>query len=184
MSLLKDVLALFRGNVICIMRKLLYGSRFSYYPFIRLFAKAEIRIRKKGIVHIGKNAKIDSYAILACNGGKIFIGNRVGIGRNNVVVSQKDISIGDGTILGPNVLIYDHDHLFDCKTGVKIDQYSQEAVSIGKNCWIGANTIILKGTVIGDNCLIAAGSVIKGNYPSGSKIVQKRNTFLLGGNEL
>lgn len=40
--------------------------------------------------------------------------------------------------------------------------------------WIGANTVILRGTVIGRDCVVGAGSVLKGVYPAGSVIVQKR----------
>lgn len=40
-------------------------------------------------------------------------------------------------------------------------------VTIGDNCFIGMNTVILKGTTIGDNTIIGAGSVVTGGgYPS------------------
>ena len=48
-------------------------------------------------------------------------------------------------------------------------------VIIGKNCWIGAGTIILKGSQIGDNCVVGAGCVLKGNYADDSLIIQKRD---------
>ena len=41
-------------------------------------------------------------------------------------------------------------------------------ISIGNNCFIGYNTVILKNTEIGDNCIIGARSVVKGNIPSGT----------------
>lgn len=39
-------------------------------------------------------------------------------------------------------------------------------VSIGNNCFIGYDAIILKDTYIGDNVIIGAGAVVKGNIPS------------------
>jgi acetyltransferase-like isoleucine patch superfamily enzyme len=39
-------------------------------------------------------------------------------------------------------------------------------VSIGRNVWIGANCVILPGTVIGDNAVIAAGAVVRGIVPA------------------
>ena len=103
----------------------------------------------------------------------------VSLGNNNVVVCHECIIIGKDTITGPNVFIYDHDHVFDYKNGVKKREYTTEAVYIGKNCWIGANTVILKGTMIGDRCVIGAGSVIKGKYADGTVIIQKRDEYTI-----
>lgn len=52
-------------------------------------------------------------------------------------------------------------------------------MNIGKNCWIGANTVILRGTTIGDNSVIGAGCVLKGEYPAGAIIIQKRETTII-----
>jgi acetyltransferase-like isoleucine patch superfamily enzyme len=39
-------------------------------------------------------------------------------------------------------------------------------VVIGNDVFIGANSIILKGTTIGDRAIIGAGSVVSGNIPA------------------
>ena len=39
-------------------------------------------------------------------------------------------------------------------------------IMIGKNCFIGCNSIILKGVTIGDNCTIGAGSVVTKSIPA------------------
>jgi len=44
-------------------------------------------------------------------------------------------------------------------------------ISIGDDCWMGANTTVLKGARIGDGCIIATGAVVlAGEYPSRSLI--------------
>jgi len=49
---------------------------------------------------------------------------------------------------------------------------SSGKVVIGDNCFIGMNSIILKGTKIGNNCIVGAGSVLTGKeYPDNSVIV-------------
>ena len=37
-------------------------------------------------------------------------------------------------------------------------------ITIGKNCFIGCNSIILKGTVLGDGCVVGAGAVVCGKF--------------------
>ncbi len=39
-------------------------------------------------------------------------------------------------------------------------------IHIGKNCWIGAGSLILPGVTIGDNTVIGAGSVVTKDIPS------------------
>ncbi|MEO8199502.1 MAG: DapH/DapD/GlmU-related protein [Gemmatimonadota bacterium] len=41
-------------------------------------------------------------------------------------------------------------------------------VIIGTNCWIGLNSIILRGVTIGDNSIVAAGSVVTKSVPPNS----------------
>ena len=43
-------------------------------------------------------------------------------------------------------------------------------VIIGKNCFIGCNSIILKGTVLGDGCVVGAGAVVCGKFDDNSVI--------------
>ncbi|UHA57884.1 hypothetical protein KDJ21_013390 [Metabacillus litoralis] len=47
-------------------------------------------------------------------------------------------------------------------------------MTIGENVWIGSNVVILRDTHIGDNVVIAAGSVVKGNVPSNTIYLNKR----------
>lgn len=39
-------------------------------------------------------------------------------------------------------------------------------VIIGKDCFVGCNTLILKGSKIGDGSVVGAGSVVAGIFPS------------------
>ena len=38
-------------------------------------------------------------------------------------------------------------------------------VIIGNNCWIGSNSLILKGVQLGDNSIVGAGSVVTKSFP-------------------
>ena len=72
-------------------------------------------------------------------------------------------------------MVYDHDHDFRAEGGVKSMQYKSSPIKIGNNVWIGANSIILRGTVIGDNAVIGAGSIVKGEVPVGELFIQKKH---------
>jgi acetyltransferase-like isoleucine patch superfamily enzyme len=39
------------------------------------------------------------------------------------------------------------------------------SIIVGKNCWIGNNTTILKNSKIGDNSIVAVGAVVSGVFP-------------------
>lgn len=145
-------------------------------PVISLVSPhTEITMDNGAELRIGRNFKMrDGAKIRVRKGGKCIIGNNTSINSNNMIVCHMRIEIGDNCQFSPNVQIYDHDHDFRDSGGLKAMKYKTGAVKIGNNVWIGANTVILRGTEIGDDCVVGAGSVIKGIFPSGSVIVQKR----------
>lgn len=74
------------------------------------------------------------------------------------------IKIGKNTLIGPRVLIHTVDHViknFNIEQNVeRINRIEGKKVVIGDDVWIGANVIILKGSIIPDKCVIGAGTVI------------------------
>lgn len=177
--MIRNVFSLLLGNIICIVTKICHWKRFQYHSFLRLNKRVKIRIDKNSILKFNKGILIESNTVISVtDGGYLAIGSMVGINRNSMIMCHESIIIGDNTIMGPGVYIYDHDHIFDSNHGVKRNEYVASPIKIGKNCWIGAGTIILRGSTIGNNCLIAAGSVVKGNFPDGSVIIQKREEII------
>lgn len=95
-----------------------------------------------------------------CDGGMISIGNGAFFNNNCSLNSMASISIGDDTLFGENVKVYDHDHVINPDGTISKNQFHIAPVSIGKNCWIGSNATILKGVTICDSVVIGAGAVI------------------------
>ena len=132
------------------------------------------------MIIIGKKFKMrDGAKIRVRKGAVCIIGNNSSINSNNMIACHERIEIGDDVQLSPNVQIYDHDHDFRAEGGVKAGKFKTAPVKIGNNVWIGANTVILRGTEIGENCVIGAGCVVKGIIPSNSIVIDNRNQEIL-----
>jgi len=100
------------------------------------------------------------------------IGNRVGIS-GATIYARSGIEIGDYTNIGGNVKILDNDfHPVESEARMLDDknQIGAAPIYIGRNCFIGCNVIILKGSNLGDNCVVGAGAVVSGTFESGCVI--------------
>ena len=179
----------FLGNVISVVfsfvrffcMKLLHWNSFYYHPIERVSPNVIVTVGRKSRMELGDKVRIHSFSrIIAVAGGKLRIGANCKFNYHCVVVCRDDIEIASGVEFGPNVLIYDHDHDFRAPGGLKAGKFKTGSVRIGENSWIGANTIILRDTIIGSNCVIAAGSVVKGNIPDNTILVQKRENNFIG----
>lgn len=133
-----------------------------------------IVVKKSSEVHLGKRVVSDGrLTIIVEREGRLEIGDRVYFNENMMISCIEHVSIGANCLFGPHVCIYDSNHEYDAKTGVKATSKTA-SVSIGSGCWIGANTVILKGTTIGNNCVIGAGCVISGHIPDGCVVTMER----------
>lgn len=156
----------------------MFKSNLSIGAHFRMLKNSELRVYSGAKCAIGNEVKVDFNTVISVTkNANLNLSDNVGIGSNSMIVCHKNISIGENTILGPNVYIYDHDHKFSNERIMR-KEYNIGEVNIGKNCWIGTGCIILKGTTIGDNCVIGAGTLLKGNYPPGSIIMNKRENIV------
>lgn len=101
-------------------------------------------------------------------GGTISIGDHTGMSAT-AISSRAGVTIGRHCNIGGNVRIFDHDfHALDAEVrrGPRgCEDCARKPVSIGDDVFIGANSILLKGTRIGDRSIIGAGSVVSGIIP-------------------
>lgn len=174
----RNAVAVFRGILFQLLSATFRRSSIKCGKMLAKYKKSYVYIDKRGGgLFIGKYVKLmDDSVIAVRKTGRLNIEDGVSIGRWNSLVCHDNIHIGKNTILGPNVLIYDHDHVFNGGNGVEKKKFTTAPIEIGDNCWIGANVVILKGTKIGNRCVVGAGCVLKGNYPDDSIIIQKRET--------
>ncbi|MBT2694471.1 acyltransferase [Bacillus sp. ISL-55] len=157
-----------------LMVKIIYKDKISLQTSYTINWRTEIKAIGNGKILIGKNLHTRDGCSITSS-ANLSIGNKVFFNRNCIIACRNNIKIGDGCAFGPNVCIYDHDHSFSSE-GMIPGEYKYDNVIIGKNCWIGAGAIILKGTTIGDNCVIGAGAIIKGNIPNNSLAITEKFT--------
>ena len=160
------------------LRKVCRPGSISFHLVERITPNVEINIGRGGKLVLGNRVRVHRNTKISVSGGaRLSIGDNTAVNRSCGFYAMEEISIGEGSEFGPGVLIYDHDHQFR-GGGLKHDRFLTSPVSIGNRVWIGANCIILRGTVIGDGCVIGAGTVVKGNIPENSLVYQERNLVI------
>lgn len=99
-------------------------------------------------------------------GDRIKLGTNFYANHHCVLLDGGGISIGDHVMLGPNVHIYSTSHPIDAaqrQQGMML----AAPVTLGNNCWIGGNSVIMPGVTLGEACVIGAGSVVTRSIPAG-----------------
>lgn len=113
-----------------------------------------------------------------CTYGKhIRVGSNVTINMNCTFLDSNLITIGDRTLIAPDVKIYCGEHSIDASKrfgtrddGTKYLISTTRPVSIGSDCWIGGNVTILPGVTIGNNVIVAAGAVVVHDVPDNTLV--------------
>lgn len=96
-------------------------------------------------------------------GKNISIGKDVFINSGCHFQDQGGITIGDGSLIGHNVVLATINHSL-LPSEKRKNYYAP--ITIGKNVWIGSNATILQGVTIGEWAVVAAGAVITKDVPS------------------
>ncbi len=95
-------------------------------------------------------------------GKNITIGKDVFINSGCHFQDQGGITIGDGSLIGHNVVLATINHDLNPNNDRK-NHYLP--INIGTRVWIGSNATILPGVSIGDWAVVAAGAVVTKNVP-------------------
>lgn len=95
-------------------------------------------------------------------GKNIHIGKNVFLNMGCKFQDQGGIYIGDGALIGHNVVLATLNHAMSpSRRGTMVPA----PIRIGKNVWIGSNATILPGVTIGDGAIVAAGAVVTRDVP-------------------
>lgn len=149
---------------------------------------ADIRIGLNSTLLAGNSLKIESGVKLVVNGkwqignnvvfctnsqlasreagyfGNLVIGNCSEIGDNTIVDVSSDVIIGNDVSIGPNCILYTHNHLYsDKRVAAWKGGVIASPIIIEDGAWVASGVTILPGVRIGKRTVVAAGAVVTNN---------------------
>ena len=155
---------------------IIYGGLFkSLGP--RSFLMRPFRLDGSGDIEIAAETVIQRGGWLYCEGingipAVLRFGKGCILGQNNHIAAVREVIFGEYVLTANNVYISDNLHGYEDVSRPVMHQSVRfkGAVSIGDGTWIGENACII-GAKIGKNCVIGANSVVTHNVPDFSVVV-------------
>lgn len=102
-------------------------------------------------------------------GENIHFGKDVFVNSSTYFMDGADIIVGDHVFIGPYCGFYTANHPLQYESRNRGLEQALP-ISIGDNCWFGANVSVMPGVTIRNGCVIAAGAVITKDMPENSLI--------------
>ncbi len=170
----KNIRALITHSV-QLLRPFLFSSSLNYIH--KKFKNVKFVIDNGCSIEIGDNVRFRHFnSIIIKNHGELTIGNNCFFNSYTSINCLDSIRIGDNSIFGEGVKIYDHNHEYNFVSSERdYSNYKTGSIEIGRNCWIASNVVILAGVKIGDNVVIGAGCLIRKDVPSNSILKNKQD---------
>ena len=100
-------------------------------------------------------------------GAELMLARFVGVSGCSIVAALS-VRIGEGTIVGADVMIFDNDFhspVGEFRWGDAAPDNPRPVV-IGRGVFIGARALVLKGVSIGDRAIVGAGAVVTKDVPA------------------
>lgn len=128
-------------------------------------------VNRGGKIMLGKNVIIRPSTFLCahCSNSELQIAEDAEIGNHSTISCFNKIYVGRGVLTGPHVWIGDNNHKYENPhipikfQGVQIKK--GDRVLIDSGTWIGTNVVVVGNVRIGKNCVIGANSVVTKDIP-------------------
>lgn len=158
---------------------ILKKNKVTFTKFISLKINGYPKIFNKGLIIFNNGVRINSgfksnpiggqiyTSFLVKKDAKLIIEENVGIS-NSSIVCYKEITIGRNTLIGNDCKIYDtnfHSLEYSERMNKKDNDIISMPIKIMEGCFIGAGSLILKGTTIGKFSIVGANSVVTKSIP-------------------
>lgn len=137
-------------------------------PLARVSPLADIEDSTRGTrIEVGAHSVIDSFVKFKPAGGSgdVIIGQYVTINSGCVLYTGNGIRIGNHVAIAANCTFAPTNHAYADRDRLIREQGflpSRGGIVIEDDVWLGANIVLLDGTLIRRGCVIGAGSIVKG----------------------
>jgi len=130
---------------------------------VTIFNNGKITIHRDAVIRplCGLLTLNENSRITLCQGCEL--------GPRTYISSATEVYIGEYVLTAPNVFIGDHNHEYEnisvpiMKQGIK--KVTQGKVIIEQGTWLGTNVVVVGNVRIGRNCVIGANSVVIKDIP-------------------
>lgn len=145
----------------------------SAYGYLRLRAsispRAEVELSPN--LRLGAGTSVSSFTKIKVSDGPLVTGRNCGFGTHCFIDAGIGIQMGDHVICGPGVALIAVNYRYERLT-VPLEEQGRTSrgIRIGRNVWIGANSVVLDGSEIGDNSIVVANSLVNRRFPPNSII--------------
>lgn len=118
---------------------------------------------------VGENCIVEQ-PLFCTYGYNTTLGDNCFVNVNCRFMDSGKITIGNNVFIAPDVRLVTEEHAFDVAQRLAGLEYTHP-ISIGDNSWLCTGVIVLPGVKIGKNCIIGAGSVVTKDIPDNSLAV-------------
>jgi acetyltransferase-like isoleucine patch superfamily enzyme len=122
-------------------------------------------------VQIGDGVYIGRNTIVYCKNGDITLGDGVNISANCQIFSSNKLTLGANTVVGAFSYFLsggEYDYASSTPFAQQSGQETKGPLTIGANCWFGANVTVTDAANVGEHCVIGAGAVVVKPVPANS----------------
>jgi virginiamycin A acetyltransferase len=138
------------------------------HPSARVSPWADIEDSVRGTrIVVGARSTIDSFVKVKPAGGcgDLIIGQDCAINSGCVIYTGNGVSVGNGVAIAANCTFAPVNHAYQARNQMIRSQGFEPGkggIVIEDDVWIGANCVLLDGSLLRQGCVVGAGSVVRG----------------------
>lgn len=167
---------------------------FDYGIGVSISEGANLSVPSRATLRLGNGCHIGRYVELGPS-GIISIGERTSVQDRSILLG--DVTLGRYCMLSLNVLMTSGVHYYDRMPHLlirdqdmlvvadpKLAVQRSRPITLGEDCWIGMNAVIMPGVTIGRGCVVGSNAVVTRDLPPYSvavgapaRVIKQRLTF-------